>query len=100
MKPLERLIKLNTKENLWIYVLKVVEKEHHHGWEFPDIIEKEFGFKPGTITPYRVLYSLEAEGLVRSTFDDRRRVYEITDKGKEELKNIKSFYEDLIKKIS
>lgn len=100
MNPFERLKKLNTKENLWIYILKTVQEHPHHGWEFPKIIEKEYGFKPGTITPYRVLYSLEAEKLVESAFDDRRRVYKITEKGKQELKNVKAFYEDLIKKIS
>ncbi|MDD4409478.1 MAG: helix-turn-helix transcriptional regulator [Candidatus Pacebacteria bacterium] len=100
MRPIERLQKLNTKENLWIYVLKTVKDNPHHGWEFPILIENQFGFKPGTITPYRVLYSLEAEGLVESAFDDRRRVYRITEKGKQELENVKAFYEDLIKKIS
>lgn len=100
MNPLERLKKLNTKENLWIYILKIVKTNPHHGWEFPTIVEKEYGFKPGTITPYRVLYSLEAEGLVESYHDDRRRVYKITEKGKKELEKVKDFYEDLIKKIS
>ena len=100
MNPFERLTKLNTKENLWIYILKTVKDHPHHGWEFPNLIEKEYGFKPGTITPYRVLYSLEAEKLVESSFDDRRRVYKITKKREKELEKVKAFYEDLIKKIS
>ncbi|BFT94696.1 MAG: PadR family transcriptional regulator [Minisyncoccus archaeiphilus] len=100
MRPFERLQKLNTKENLWIYILKTVQDNPHHGWEFPIIIEKEFGFKPGTITPYRVLYSLEAEGLVTSKYEERRRIYNITDKGKQELENVREYYKELIRKIS
>lgn len=100
MHPFERLQKLNTKENLWIYVLKIVETTPHHGWEFPVLIEKEFGFKPGTITPYRVLYSLEAEGLVESCQEERRRVYKITEKGRQELVRVKEYYKTIIKQIS
>jgi DNA-binding PadR family transcriptional regulator len=100
MHPFERLQKLNTKENLWIYLLKVIKDNPHHGWEFPVLVEKEFGFKPGTITPYRVLYSLEAEGLVKSCLEERRRIYKITKKGEQELEKVKDYYQDIIKKIS
>jgi DNA-binding PadR family transcriptional regulator len=99
MLPIERLQKSNTKENLWIYILSLLKQRKIYGWEIPKIIEKEFNFKPGRITPYRVLYRLEKTGFVKSKMKDRRRIYQITQKGKEELEKAKNFYQQILKKI-
>ena len=99
MLPLERLQKSNTKENLWLYILFLLLKKNLYGWEIPRIIEKEFNFKPGKITPYRVLYRLEKDGFVKSKMEQRRRIYQITKKGEEELKRAKGFYEEILKKL-
>ncbi len=100
MTPFERLEKLNTKDNLWIYILALLEKKPNHAWNILSLIEQEFGFKPGTITPYRVLYRLEEKNLVKSSLKERKRIYQITAQGKEELKKVKSFYKQLLNKIS
>ena len=99
MLPFERLQKSNTIENLWIYILSLLKKGEIYGWEVPSLIEKEFGFKPGKITPYRVLYRLEKTGFVKSKIGKRRRVYRITEKGEKELKSAKEFYKEILKKI-
>lgn len=99
MLPLERLQKSNTKENLWLYILFLLLNKKLYGWEIPRIIEKEFNFKPGKITPYRVLYRLEKDGFVKSKMEQRRRIYQITKKGEEELKRAKEFYEEILKKL-
>lgn len=99
MLPLERLQNLNTKENIWIYILSLLKKDSVYAWEIQDMIEKEFGFKPGRITPYRALYRLEEDGFVKSEMEERRRVYKITDKGKKELEKAKVFYKELLGKI-
>ena len=97
--PYHRLTKYNTKGNLWIYVLSALKDNPDHGWDFPDVIEKRFGFRPGKITPYRVLYTLEFEGLVKSKQIERRRVYKITEKGINELEKVKKFYKNIIDSI-
>ena len=97
MLPVERLLKSNTIENLWIYILSLLKNRKIYGWEIPAIIEKEFKFRPGKITPYRVLYRLEKEGFVKSELKERRRVYQITEKGKKELEKAKSFYKTILK---
>ena len=63
------------------------------------LIEKQFGFRPGKITPYRVLYRLQADGFVSSVMAERRRIYNITPKGREELHKAKLFYKDILDKI-
>jgi len=99
MLPFERLENLNTKENIWIYILSLLKKRPIYAWEIQDMIEKSFGFKPGRITPYRALYRLEEDGFVKSEMEERRRVYKITEKGKKELEKAKSFYKELLGKI-
>jgi len=99
MLPLERLKRSNTKENLWIYVLYLLQEKSVYGWEILNLIEKKFNFKPGRITPYRVLYRLQKNGFVKSKMKERRRMYEITKKGEEELRRAKRFYEEILKKL-
>ena len=97
MLPVERLLKSNTIENLWIYILSLLKRRKIYAWEIPAIIEEKFGFKSGKITPYRVLYRLEKEGFVKSELKERRRVYQITEKGKKELEKARSFYKTILK---
>jgi DNA-binding PadR family transcriptional regulator len=99
MLPIERLEKSNTTENLWIYILALLNKQPLYGWEIPKLIEERFGFRPGKITPYRVFYRLQADKFVKSSIKDRRRVYEITAKGKEELAKAKDFYKKILKEL-
>ncbi len=100
MLPNKRLEKSNTTDNLWIYILATLEKQPLYGWEIPELIEKNFGFRPGKITPYRVLYRLQAESYVKSRNAKRRRVYEITDRGESELAAARIFFKEILRKIS
>lgn len=61
------------------------------------MIEEKFGFKPGRITPYRVLYRLEKSNYVKSKIEERRRIYKITEKGKKELEKARNFYKEIVK---
>jgi DNA-binding PadR family transcriptional regulator len=99
MLPIERLQKSNTIENLWIYILSLLNQKQVYAWEIPAIIEKKFNFKPGRITPYRVLYRLEKDGFVKSEMKVRRRIYKITKKGEEELKKAKILYQEVLNKL-
>jgi DNA-binding PadR family transcriptional regulator len=100
MLPEKHLEKSNTTDNLWIYILALLDKQPLYAWEIPALIEKKFGFRPGKITPYRVFYRLQLEGFVKSALRDRRRTYEITAKGKEELKKGKDYYKDVLEKLN
>jgi DNA-binding PadR family transcriptional regulator len=99
MLPFERLKKLNTIENLWVYILLLLREGKFYGWEIQSLIKKKFNFKPGLITPYRVLYRLEKDDLVKSKTKEQRRIYQITEKGKKELESAKEFYREILRKI-
>lgn len=85
-RPLLRLRRTLTVENLWLYVLSLLSKEKKHGYTVAEDISKRFGWSPGFITPYVVLYKLEEDGYISSKNDGRRVYYAITQKGKEILK--------------
>ena len=76
-----------------------LKKREIYGWEIRSLIEKNFNFRSGLITPYRVLYRLEADGFVKSELRERRRVYKITKKGEEELEKAKNFYRQILTQI-
>ena len=90
-KPVERLFNSITKDNLWIYILKILSKEELHPYRIREEIKKRFGFKPGNVTTYIVLKKLEAQGFVKkkrekSTLGPERNCYKITAKGRKEIK--------------
>lgn len=97
MLPFDRLQKNNTFENLWIYILILLKEKNLYGYEIPALIKERFNFMPGKITPYRVLYRLEAQGFVKSKSKERKRVYCLTKKGKAEIERAKDFYKNLFK---
>jgi DNA-binding PadR family transcriptional regulator len=99
MLPIQHLEKSNTTDNLWLYILAILDKQPLYGWEIPALIEKIFSFRPGKITPYRVFYRLESDGFVKSGINERRRVYKITPKGKQELQKAKDFYKNISTKF-
>lgn len=97
MLPFQHLSKSNTIDNLWLYILSLAKKEPIYAYRLQKDIEEKFGFQSGKITPYRVLYRLEQDGFVRSGMEERRRIYQITEKGKKELEKAKDLYKKLIR---
>lgn len=98
--PLKRLVHLNTKECLWIYILRILKDRPTHAYSIRKEIETRFGFKPGTMTAYKVLYQLKLGGLVTKKTQGRKRVYSITPRGRSELKKALDFYRERVRLLS
>jgi DNA-binding PadR family transcriptional regulator len=90
--PMEKLERKNTFECLWPYVLRILKDRPSHAYVLREEIEKRFGFRPGNVTAYFVLYSLQKKGCVKKEKVGRKKIYTITPKGKELLKNAMDFY--------
>ncbi len=92
-----------TKENLWLYILSLLREGDMYGYELRGAIAKRFGFKPGNVTAYRVLYSLRHRGLVRKIdkhVDGRnRKYYHITEAGIEEFERGKTILRNIMSKL-
>lgn len=94
---LRRLEKLNTRECLWVYILGIIKNKPMHAYVIRKEIQKKFGFMPGNVTAYRVLYKLKKAGLVSKKREDRRVIYTITPKGRKDLKEAIDFYKERIR---
>ncbi|MBS7614369.1 PadR family transcriptional regulator [Candidatus Bathyarchaeota archaeon] len=90
-EPVERLKEKVLKENLWIFLFKVLAKNDEYAYELRKKINQEFGFWTGRVTGYRVLYLLEKNGYVDSYFKGRRKYYRLSAKGNEQLQKAKVF---------
>ncbi|MFH1284976.1 MAG: PadR family transcriptional regulator [Candidatus Micrarchaeota archaeon] len=97
--PMMRLKRTTEAGNLWLYVLSLVSKNKVYAYGLRDEINKKFGWRPGLITSYIVLYKLESEGLIASEFEGRRKYYTITQKGKDTLSEAKEYLKKLASKL-
>ncbi|MTE20962.1 PadR family transcriptional regulator [Streptomyces sp. TRM43335] len=72
---------------LRLYLLKLLSEAPRHGYEVIRLLEERFQglYAPSAGTVYPRLAKLEAEGLVRHTTEGGRKVYSLTDAGREEL---------------
>ncbi len=99
VRPLNRLKRSLTTENLWLYILSTLSRKRTYAYALNSQIEERFSWRPGLITSYIVFYKLEAEGLITSKYDERRKYYEITKKGKAALKEGKRLLAKLAKEL-
>ena len=96
-KLIRRLAELNTKDCLWIYILSILSEKPVHAYSIRSMIESGFGFRPGNVTAYRVLYYLTSQNYVEKKTEGRRKVYSITEKGQKELQKALNFYKKQVK---
>ena len=68
-------------------LLSLLEDEPAHGYELMKRLEERSGgmYRASAGTVYPVLQQLEDEGLVQINEEDGKKVYRITDQGREEL---------------
>jgi DNA-binding PadR family transcriptional regulator len=87
---------------LRLYLLKLLEESPRHGYEVIRLLEDRFmglyAPSPGTIYPR--LQRLEAEGLVTQSQEGGRKVYQITDAGREELASRRDELDELEREIA
>lgn len=100
-----RLVRKLTVENLWLYVLSLLREGPLYGYEIVKKIEERFGFKPGRVTCYIVLYKLQSEGLITSAGSEtdsrgpQRKYYVLTRRGEKALEMAKDFLKKLSEKL-
>jgi len=101
----QRLVNNLTREILWIYILSLLRERPLYGYEIRKEIQRRFGFKPGQVTSYRVLYSLKRDGYIvmktqeNSDRGPARKYYEITGKGEELIGKAAEFLRELQGKL-
>lgn len=101
-KPLKRLKKKITIENLWLYVLSLLKEKPMYAYEVNTRLDERFKFKAGNVTAYVVLYKLERTGYVETEWRNegrQRKYYRITKPGEKLLMDGIAFLEKQIEEI-
>ncbi|MDD5337091.1 MAG: helix-turn-helix transcriptional regulator [Candidatus ainarchaeum sp.] len=98
-KPLRRLRDSLTTGNLWLHMLSLMKAGKVYAYALPESMEKEFRFRPNRVMVYVVLYKLEAEGLIGSAFEERRKYYHLTRKGADTLRRGKKYLAALSRRL-
>ncbi len=101
IKAMRRLLTRTTKENLWLYILNLLEEREFFAYELRKVIKNRFGIEMASVTAYVILYKLERDGLVRLSSERRegrrptRKYYAITDLGKTTLNQARTYLQIL-----
>jgi len=83
-----------------VIVMTILNGTPTHGYDIIATIHKEFGtlLSPGTLYP--LLHSLEDNGLIESSYDGGRIIYETTSKGKQSFESTLSAFNSAFGKMS
>jgi len=71
-----------------VVVLMEVRNKPLSGYDVIDLVHKKFNMLLSSGTVYSLVYSLERNGLIKAIWNQRRREYLLTEKGKETTKII------------
>lgn len=96
---LNRLKSRLSRDVLWIYILSVLKKKPMHAYALRKEITEQFGFQPGNVTAYVVLYKLESRGFVSASKDGNRKTYKVTKKGLELFEKARVLLKETEKKL-
>ena len=99
----EKLRKRVIQNFMDIMVLTEMRKGSLSGYDAIGLIHHTFDImlSPGTI--YSLLYSMERDGMIKGVWNSRKRVYELTEKGKQNIKAITKAnkeVQDFLKRLS
>jgi len=78
-----------------ILIMTELKDSPMSGYDVIAFIHKKFRLLVSSGTVYSLLYSLERDGLIEGTFNNRKRVYALTEKGKETIQAIQEASEQI-----
>ena len=85
------------------YTLALLDQSPRHGYEIMNELEDRTGKRPSTGQIYPLLNDFEKKGYLKSKKKKvkgrQRKVYELTDEGKEKFKKLTNRFSDLISTI-
>ena len=91
----ERLKRKALRNFMDILILTEMKKSPLSGYDVIGFVHKKFGIFVSSGTVYSLLYSLERDGLIKGVWDDRKRVYELSEKGEQNIEVITKANEEI-----
>jgi DNA-binding PadR family transcriptional regulator len=87
-KILKKMHERIMKNFMDIVILIELRAEPLSGYDVISFIHNKFHLLVSSGTVYSLLYSLERNGLIQGTWNERKRVYKLTDKGEKTIETI------------
>jgi DNA-binding PadR family transcriptional regulator len=92
----KRLKRKTLRNFMDILILTEMKKEASlSGYDVIGLVHKKFGVFVSSGTIYSLLYSLERDGLIKGVWNDRKRVYELSEKGEQNIEVITKANEEI-----
>jgi len=79
-----------------VLILAKLKSGSMSGYDIIEFIHKKFQMLVSSGTVYSILYSMERDGLIEGRWDQRKRVYALTNKGEETLKAVLNLKEKIL----
>jgi len=76
-------------------ILSKLKEKSMSGYDIISLIYRKFRILLGSGSVYSLLYSMERKGLIKGTWDERKRIYMLTPKGEETIKAALNSYEGI-----
>lgn len=87
-KVIKKMHRRIIKSFLDVLILAELRKNVMSGYDIIGFIHNKFSMLVSSGTVYSLLYSMEREGLIQGRWNQRKRVYTLTQKGEETIKAI------------
>jgi DNA-binding PadR family transcriptional regulator len=79
---------------LKFFILKMLNRESMHGYAMMARIEEISGWKPSSGSMYPALVNLKTSGLISIRVVELKKVYSITKKGKDMIRQVDENFDD------
>jgi len=89
-KVLKKMHERIIKNFMDIIILAELKGGPLSGYDVISFIHNKFHLLVSSGTVYSLLYSLERNGLIEGTWNERKRVYKLTEKGKKTIETVLS----------
>jgi len=102
-KIVEKLQRRTIQNFMDIFILTEIKNGSLSGYDAMALIHERFGILMSSGTVYSLLYSLERDDWIRGVWNSRKRVYELTEKAKQNMKAITQAnqeVQDFLKRLS
>ena len=87
-KIVENLRRRTIKTFMDVLIVAELQDKPLSGYDIIGLVHKRFNVLVSSGTVYSLVYSLERKGLVAADLENRKRVYNLTDKGKQTLETV------------
>jgi len=102
-KIVEKLHKKVIKSFMDIIILSELKNSPMSGYDVISHVHKKYGILMSSGTVYSLVYSMERNGLIKARWNQRKRVYILTEKGEQNInvitkanKEIQSFLRNML----